>query len=550
MVRRATTAARDISLSVVWRTAWPALLLATAFLLPFLNKAFLVDDPHFLAMAQQVVRHPMHPMDFVVCWNLGDNCMKAYALTPGNALMGYALVPTVLLGSREWAAHLTQLILVWIAVMAMASLVLRFGWSRGYARAGALLLVALPPFLPMASTAMPDILATALALVGMERLAAWKAEHKWAQGAVSAIALGLAGFARAHLSLLLPLGAIFLLDSMKPRGIVQQVRRRFWLWVPVVAGGLVLLTVIVSTRERGLLLDPPAVFTGRWHIPRNLVSYLLYLAFPLPLAGCWIAHRWKTAPVRLAILLPAAVLVGLVSRTGSYLDTSAVLLAVLGFAALADLLLEAYSRWDHEAFFLWLWLLIPLPIVYYGHLPIKYLLPCVPALILVCLRWSEAFSPQRVRAVAIFLIVASASYSLLILRSDAEFANFGRSAITELVRPQVAAGRKVWFGGQFSAYWYAPLAGAQLSVAGGIPPKPGDLLVVGLYEGGPVTLKRFPNRALVQSISHTYKFGRTMGDGIGLYSNYFGPWLWGLSDPNFGEDRYELWRVTEAPPAR
>jgi 4-amino-4-deoxy-L-arabinose transferase-like glycosyltransferase len=155
--------------------------------------------------------------------------MKAYLITPGNSLMGYVLVPTVLTGVHEWTAHLTQLVLVWIAVVAMTSLVLRFGWDRQHAIVGALLLVAIPPFLPMASTAMPDILATAMALVAMERLAAWKTEQKWSQGAVSAVALGLAGFARARLALLLPLAGFYLQESADPKEVFAQLRRRFWL---------------------------------------------------------------------------------------------------------------------------------------------------------------------------------------------------------------------------------------------------------------------------------------------------------------------------------
>ena len=186
-------------MAAVLACAWPALLLATACLLPFLNKAFLIDDPWFLAMARQILKHPLHPTDFDICWNVTDYCMKVYTLSSANTLMGYALVPTVLGGSAEWMAHVTQLVFAWVAVVAMSSLVLRFGWSRGHAIAGALLLVAVPPFLPMASTAMPDVLATAMGLVAMERLAAWKAQRKWHQGAAAGIALGLAGIARAHL---------------------------------------------------------------------------------------------------------------------------------------------------------------------------------------------------------------------------------------------------------------------------------------------------------------------------------------------------------------
>ncbi len=209
-------APRPVSVTAVLACAWPALLLATFCLFPYLNKAFLVDDPHFLAMAQQIIKHPMHPMDFDICWNTIEPCTKAYVLTPGNALMGYVLVPTVLGGEHEWMAHLTQLVLAWIAIVAMTSLIFRLR-MESVARDDwrSLLLVAIPPFLPMASTAIPDLLAAAVALVAMERLAAWKAEQKWSQGAVAAIALGLAGFARSHLALLLPLAALFLLDSIE-----------------------------------------------------------------------------------------------------------------------------------------------------------------------------------------------------------------------------------------------------------------------------------------------------------------------------------------------
>src|SRR5215467_262970 len=157
---------KDITARTVLVCAWPALLLATVCLLPFLNKAFINDDPHFVAMARQILKSPLHPMNYDLCWVNASRCLKAFELTSGNTLMGYALVPTVLGGAEEWMAHVTQLVFVWIAVLAMSALVLRMGWGKGYAITGALLLVAIPPLLPMASTAMPDVLALAVGLAG------------------------------------------------------------------------------------------------------------------------------------------------------------------------------------------------------------------------------------------------------------------------------------------------------------------------------------------------------------------------------------------------
>ncbi len=51
-----TTTAREtprtVSAAAVLACAWPALLLATVCLLPYLNKPFTIDDPHFLTMAR------------------------------------------------------------------------------------------------------------------------------------------------------------------------------------------------------------------------------------------------------------------------------------------------------------------------------------------------------------------------------------------------------------------------------------------------------------------------------------------------------------------
>jgi len=188
------------------------------------------------------------------------------------------------------------------------------------------------------------------------------------------------------------------------------------------------------------------------------------------------------------------------------------------------------------------WILIPFPIIYYTHLPMKYLLPCMPAVILLCFRLMDDFSARVFRVSAVALIVASTSYSLLILRSDAEFADFGRDALYALIRPHVAAGERVWFGGQYWSYWYAPLAGAALTVPGGPQPRAGDLLVVDVFAAeGHSPLKRFPHRTLVETISHKYRYGRTMGMGKGLYSNGSGFWLWGFGDSD--DDRFELWRI-------
>jgi len=541
-------ARQTVSAVAVLACAWPALLLATVCLLPFLNKPFLIDDPWYLAMARQILKHPAHPMDFEICWNnpwLSGECAKAAQFASGNPLMGqvgqgYLLVPTVLFGAREWMAHLTQLVLAWIAIVSMSSLALRFGWDRWHAMAGALLLVAIPPFLPMASTAMPDILSTTLALVAIERLAAWKAEQKANRGIAAAVALGLAGFARSHLVLLLPLAVFFLLDSIYPREMLAQIRRRPWLWTPVIAGFGLVLTIILITREPNFAIPPAHFYDGEQRLWRNLFSYLFYFAVPLPFAFFWFLYRFKAGRIfQICGLLAAATASSLLLISHPLVPFC----LIIGAGVFCYLIAETLKRRDHLSLFLFLWLLIPLPIVSYVHLPMKYLLPCVPAVILICFRWMEGFSVRFFRASVLVFVLVSTAYSILILRSDAEFAEFGRDALHQLITPQVAAGKSVWFPGQYWSFWYAPLDGASLTYPGGPQPKPGDLVVVDVFGAGAGDrqLERFPRRTFVEAVTHTYRFGRTMGPGVGLYTNTYGFWLWGFSESE--DDRFELWRI-------
>ena len=539
-------APQTVSAIAVLAGAWPALILATVCLLPYLNKAFLIDDPWFLSIATQIVKHPAHPMDFEICWNDGHGCRNANQFASGNALtgqvaQGYVLVPTVLSGGHEWTAHTTELVLVWIAVLAMTSLVFRFGWDRWHATTGALILVAIPPFLPMASTAMPDILATAFALVAMDRLAAWKAEQKWTQAAAAAIALGLAGFARPHLVLLLPLATFFLLDSINPREVLTQVRRKLWLWTPVFVGFGLLLAIVFTFREFNPALSSPFLGVGPRRILPNLLSYLGYFAFPLPLAASWLANRFKTKRPGLLFILLAVAVCPLLLRWNLF---GGFLLAALGLSMLAGLCLQALNRRNHTDLFLLLWILIPLPIVFYAHLPMKYLVPCLPAVILLCFRLLDGVSVKFARAAAYALIFAGTCYSLLILHADAEFADFGRDSLARLITPHVAAGQTVWFPGQYWSYWYAPLDGATLILPGGPQPKPGDLVVVDVCADAAqvhAPVSRFPHRILVEAMSPKYSFGRTMRDGKGLYTDGFGFWIWGFGESP--DDQYELWRV-------
>lgn len=523
----------------------PGILLILVCLVPFLNKAYTIDDPWFLVEARQILKTPAQPMSFQICWLGNETCVaRGGNLGAGStqALMGYLLVPVILAGGAEWIAHLLQMLLACIAVLEMVRLALRVGFDRIQASAAGLMLVAIPPFLSMASTAMPDIAALTLGLTGIERLLAWKDERRWHQAAVASLALGLAPYARPHMVLLMPLGALWLFNEFRIRKALQQFRREFHAWTPLLVAACILIGVNLVTFDHSPKAESKNLLVGLSNISANLYGYLLYLCFPIPLAAVWLGTHWRKAPMLLLLPIVLVVVIQItLFPSKSILEEWPLIAALFGLSTLAYMLYQNVRAWDRLGLLLSLWLLIPVPAVLYVQLPIKYLLGVLPAIILILIRLLSSIPRARELSAYGMLVFSCSAYSCVLLRADADFAEYGRRAAAELIAPHVAAGEKVWYGGQWGFYWYAQEAGARVSKPGEPGPNPGELLAVGLLEGGNVTRSRFPNRELVDSRHYAAPHGRTMGYYGGLYSNRFGRALWVWS-PETTND-YELWRI-------
>src|SRR5438105_3524017 len=129
---------RSAPFSAVLRQSLLALGLGAAVLLPFLGKAFTIDDTLFLLQAQHLQSDPWHPTAFEIVWN--DVPQRLSTIMPSGPVMAYLLWPAMRLGGAEWAAHLIQLGLLFVAIVSTVALSLRLGLdARGARRAGLIL---------------------------------------------------------------------------------------------------------------------------------------------------------------------------------------------------------------------------------------------------------------------------------------------------------------------------------------------------------------------------------------------------------------------------
>jgi hypothetical protein len=465
------------------RLPWAALILASVLLLPFVQKAYTIDDPVFLREAQNTLRDPLHPSAFEMVW-ASERQLRASEFLPGGPGIAYMLVPLALAGWREWAGHLLMLVYFGIAIIATGALARRFGLSPWAQHAAALLTASAPVALGMAGTMMPDLPAMMFTALGMERFMAWTQGRRRRAGLLAALFLALAVLCRINLLVLIAITGYYALRQ-------SWVARRDWDNVlPVVLAGVLALLGFLVTR------DPDA--TGGTAV--SAIGRQLGFDF----SG------------RHAVALFIA-----------YLTTTPVLAAVL-----------TRRRLEPGAL-LWVWLLLPVPVIAYVQIAPKYLLPVLPAVAIIAAHGLDRMA-SREKILAGFT-AAGAVLGFLILSADARMAGAARDAAAELIRPRTAAGERVWFAGHWGFHWYAEAAGARPLTVDGPFPVAGDIIVSSSVDRPVGLLPRVP-RVLLQTWGSTEPSGQVMSAHAGFYSDLWGllPWWW---EPPIGPG-FQVWRVT------
>jgi hypothetical protein len=479
----APSEAHRLRMSPTSRLPWAALALAAIALLPFLNKAYTIDDPIFLHEAQSLLTDPLHPSAFQIVWASARH-LRASEFLPGGPVAAYLLLPISLARWQEWAGHLLMFVYLAIAVVATAALARRFGLSPWAQQAAAVLTVSAPVALGMTGTVMPDIPAMMFAALGMERFTVWTQRHHWGAGALAALFLALAALTRINLLVLLAITGYYALRR-------SWVLRQYWRNVlPVLlAGGLVLLGMLV-TRDPDVSGGTAVSAVGR------------QLGFDF--SG------------RHAVALFIA-----------YLTTTPLLTALL-----------TRRRLEPSAL-LWVWLLVPIPVVAYVQIAPKYLLPALPAAAILAAHGLDRMA-SRTKILAL-LAGTGTTLGLLILMADARMAGTARAAAAQLIRPRVQAGEKVWYSGHWGFHWYAEAAGAMPLAVDPPFPSRGDI-VVGSTVDRPVGLLAVLPRTLIETWGTLEPTGQVMSRHAGFYSDLWGllPWWWERPEGS----GFHVWRVT------
>jgi 4-amino-4-deoxy-L-arabinose transferase-like glycosyltransferase len=514
------------------RTAALPLVLLFAVLAPFHHKAFTIDDTLFMLQAQHALADPLHPTAFEVVWY--DVPARLSGIMPSGPVMAWLLLPAALAGGAEWIAHALVAATFAAAVLGTVSLARRFGLEDRCAVAAGILLVVTPAAVAMAGTAMPDVPAMALGVCGLERLLAWKQHRRLHQGVCAAILLGLAPLARSHLLLLLAPASIFLFDRMPERWSWRTLLHP--LWAPVLAAPIVSLVVMAVTRDpggHGGLASSSRTFSSFVSVAPNLVAFGTHCVLASPLAVAWALIHPGVLRRRLRVYVVTAIAtaVVLVLVRERHLWLAAV--AALGIAVVWDVLALTLRSGDPVRVALGVWLLVPAAVIPYLHLPSKYLLASAPAVAILIAREAFHQTMPRPRAVLGITCVLGLALGVAILRADAALADVGRRAAAELIAPNVAAGRTVWFTGHWGSQWYAMKAGGRCMTTSPPWPGKGDLVVrpqITYSDERTLAMLDGISTSVVGRVEDREPGGRVMSAAAraGFFSNGCGylPWAW------------------------
>jgi 4-amino-4-deoxy-L-arabinose transferase-like glycosyltransferase len=516
---------------VTLRLAAPAIVLASLLLLPFLDRPFTIDDPLFLRAAQHALLDPLHPGDFEQVWNAGDRRMLSqYWL--GGTLPAYLLVPVAALGSREWVAHLYQWLFLCAFLMGSVSVARRMGCDKRQANIVGLLVGSNPVTLAMSATVMPDVMAAAFAVWGVDRALAFREEQRIGAGVAAGVLLAVAVLCRGNAAVVLIVVALLLLPS--------EWKRVVACWWPVV------LAIALAGTWLALQHSPATALgalTAARNIPRNLIGFLAFQALTGPLllySLLSVGWRWVAA---VAGIIATGIVLSLVPSAN--LSTYAIP-AALGICFIAACVLIVRDL--RYAAPLVVWLCAGLVALTYVYMSAKYLLPGVPAAaLLIVLHGARVRQPRYPLVIALLIAISWIAGAAIIL-GDTALADSQRRVVQERIAPAVRRGRTVWAGGQWAFLEYAQRAGAKALANTPPLPQPGDTIVISRldYYG---RLDQLPFQRDLVSTTSDWRCGIFVLNrhlSAGFYSNRFGylPFAIGCGEVN----RYDTYIVPLTQP--
>ena len=414
------------------------LAIATAVaLLPFVNKAFTMDDPLFLWAGQRIVEEPLDPYGFNLNWYGRTQPMSFVMQNP--PLTSYALaLASEVVGWGEVPLHIAFGLFAFAAVAGTWSL------ARGMTERpllAAILTLAMPFFLVSATNVMSDVPMLACFVWALSLWRRGIDEHRDWLLWLAALLAAAAGLFKYFGVAAVPLMLVYAL---------MKRRIPYHLVLPVavyVAYDLATHAISGAAKYANVERTNPGAktllmlsFTGGGAIA------LLFFA---PLI---VRRRWWWVP--LLVVAAAVAVVAIVGAPASPLLFTIFVAAGLGVFVLA----AANVRKDADSILLLLWIIGTAVFAAYVNWTVnaRSLLPLIPPVAILIAKHVTANRNAIIAATA-----ATAVVTFIVAAADMRYADAQRDAARQLQSHYAGDGHTMWFEGHWGFQYYMQQAGAQ-----------------------------------------------------------------------------------------
>jgi 4-amino-4-deoxy-L-arabinose transferase-like glycosyltransferase len=449
-------------------------LILGALWLPFVGRAFHIDDPLFIWAAKHIQTHPWDPFGFSVNWYGGDMPMAEVTNNPPLTCYYLAAVGSIA-GWSEVTLHLAMFLPGLAAALGMFVLARRFCGHPLIATCAGILT---PVFAVSGVTVMSDmtmlafwIFAVVLWLKGLET-------RSHALLASAGVLIALAALAKYF--------AIALIPLLLGYALLKE-RRVGWWMVHLLIPVLVVAAYEATTRHlygHGLLFVAARVATeadtgfGKF----NLVKLLVNTAFA---GGCvasvlfftmrlWRPQTWLVGVLvaaGLAWAIASSPMLGFFQLPASdgarwTLAIQVGVWAIAGAGLLTLGIADVRRHRNAESLLLAAWLIGTYLFAGFVNWSTngRSILPMiVPAGILIARRLEERPQVGRGRFApgVVVPLAAAAILSFAVVRSDSAFADAARAGASLISQKYADASRTIWFQGHWGYQYYMEQLGAK-----------------------------------------------------------------------------------------
>ncbi len=517
-------------------------LVVLVFLLvsiPFLSKAYHIDDPLFLWIAQHLRTDPANFYGFNVNWYGESTPMSSVTQNPPLASYYMAAASTIT-GWGETSMHILFLLPAIAALMGTFRLARKFCTRPAEAALSAL---ATPVFLLSSTTVMCDMLMLCLwvwaVIFWIEGLSS---ESNW-RLLLSAVTIAVCALTKYFGVSLIPLLFVYTV-LRQPR----TWRALLFLLIPLAAmAGYQWLTSILY--GRGLLFNAVSYATsfgtlGSPALVPKIITGLIFTGGCLFTVAFYAGRLWnrRTVLVGISCVVPVLIALAMMNSLGgfSFHDTGGfrwwtLLQAGAMAAAGIGVVVLAIAGWREERsaesilLLLWICGTLLFAIVINWTVNGRSLLPMAPAFGILMMRRAERrMSPVPASAGRLhrtWPLAPALVLAFVVTFADFRLANTARDAASDIMDREKNAGGSVWFEGHWGFQYYMERLGGKPLDVNTTSLAAGDIVVIPFNN---TSLYQLPDRSV--PLSRTIEFSpfpflTTMNylAGAGFYADVWGP---------------------------